>query len=357
MATEARVGTTPAAWPPPWGRWVVACTVAELLGMVAASAAAVGGMALVGDRTGVAPALLVLGLALLGGAAEGLAVGELQFRVLLPWLPELSRRRYVGGTVLLAVVFWALGMTPSTIMTITTAAADSSTTAMDPAPWLVALVAAAGGAVGGAAFGLVQGAALRGHVAHPWHWVRPNVVGWALAVAVITVGATSVPIGVHGVAVVGYGIAIGVAAGACIGVVTGQALPSLESALPWWNRVVVGLLCSPLHRVMSGSLVLLRFRGRRTGSLVMLPVQYVEPDGSTLLVLVGDADHKTWWRSFRDCEHPLEVRLRGGLRSGTGRVLTSDDPSCAALAAAYAARRPRVVPPAGATLVRITLTP
>ena len=356
MSTDVALGTRPAPWPPSWGSWVAACTIAELLGMVAASAAAVGGSALAGDRTGVVPALLVLGLALLGGAAEGFAVGELQFRVLLRWLPELSRRRYVGATVLLAVAFWTMGMTPSTVLTITGASAGA-TAAPDPAPWLVAVVAAVGGAVGGAAFGLVQGAALRGHVPHPWHWVRPNVVGWALAVAVITVGATSVPTGLSGVAVLGYGVVVGIAAGACIGVVTGQALPSLECGLPWWNRVVVGLLCGPLHRVMSHSLVLLRFRGRRTGALVTLPVQYAAIDATTLVVYAADAGRKTWWRSFREAEHPVEVRLRGAVRRGTGRVLGADDPAYAVLAAAYAARQPRVMLPADATLLRLTLGP
>jgi len=355
MSAGVTVGTRPAPWPPRWSRWVLACTAAELIGMAAGSAAAIGGMALVGDSVGVLPALVVLGLALVGGAAEGLAVGALQFRVLRPWLPGLSRARYVGGTVLLAVVFWALGMTPSTIMTITGAAADSSATATDPSPWLIALISGAGGAIGGVAFGLVQGAALRGHVPHPWRWIRPNAVGWALAVAVITVGASSVPSGITGIWVVAYGIGIGVVAGACIGVVTGQALPSLELGLPWWNRTVVDLLCSPLHPVMSRSLALLRFRGRLSGSSVTLPVQYAEAGASVIVVYVAEAVNKTWWRSFRDADHPVDVRLRGAVHAATGRVVGADDPGYAELAAAYAAQQQRVKLPADATLVRLTL--
>ena len=353
MSTSV-VTTSPAPWPPAWGRWVAACTLAEVLGMAAASAAAVGGSTLVGDATGAAAALTVLGLALLGGAVEGLAVGALQFRVLRPWLPSLSRARYVGGTVAVAIAFWALGMTPSTVMTLTGTVPDPGDTG-DPPALMILAIAAAGGALGGAVFGLVQGAALRGHVAHPWHWVRPNVVGWALAVAVITLGASQVPTGLAGAGVVAYGLLVGLVAGACIGVVTGQALPSLELGLPWWNRTVVDLLLSPLHPVLSRSVVVLRLRGRRTGRSVTLPVQYAEAEPGTLVVYVADAAGKTWWRSFASGRHPVSVRLRGHSFEGSGSVVPVEDPAYADLASAYTAAQPRVTLPADATLVRIQL--
>ena len=354
MSTDVVAITAPAPWPPAWSRWVAACTVAEVLGMAAASAAAVGGTVLVGEATGAPAALTVLGLALLGGAVEGLAVGELQLRVLRTWLPALSRARYVGWTVAVAVAFWALGMLPSTIMTLTGTVPDPGDTG-DPPVAVILAIAAVGGALGGALFGLVQGAALRGHVPHPWHWVRPNVVGWALAVAVITLGASRVPSGITGAAVVGYGLLVGLVAGACIGVVTGQALPSLELGLPWWNRTVVDLLLSPLHPFLSRSVAVLRLRGRRTGRSVTLPVQYAEADPRTLVVYVADAASKSWWRSFDGAEHPVAVRLCGQSLQGSGAVVPVEDPTYADLAAAYTARQPRVTLPADATLVRVRL--
>ena len=78
--------------------------------MAAAAVAAWLGLALVGEPAGWAAGALVWLLALAGGAVEGLAVGGLQRHVLLPFLPSLSVRRFVGATVLVAVAGWALGM-------------------------------------------------------------------------------------------------------------------------------------------------------------------------------------------------------------------------------------------------------
>jgi hypothetical protein len=354
MADQAAIATMPAPWPPAWGRWVVACTAAELVGMAAAASMAVLTSRLVGEPTSVGAAAVVMAGALLGGAVEGLAVGELQLRVLRTWLPGLSRARYVGSTVALAIAFWLLGMLPSTLTGLVGAEAADDVATGDPPIVLVALVAAVGGAAGGLAFGAVQGWALRGQVRHPWRWIRPNVVGWALAVAVITVGASSVPGGVSAGATIVTGLGVGLLAGTCVGVVTGQALPALDLGLPWWNRVVVDLLLSPLHVLMSRGMVVLRFRGRRSGASVTLPVQYAELDPSTFVVYVANAEDKTWWRSFAT-EHPVDVALRGSRQSGSGHVVALSSPEHEAASTAYAARQPRVTLPPDATLVVVRL--
>lgn len=355
MAETATISTTPAPWPPRWGRWVAACTAAEFVGMAAAATTAVLTARLVGEPTTIGAAAVVIVGAVLGGAIEGFAVGELQLRVLRTWLPALSRRRYVGGTVALAIAFWFLGMLPSTVMSMSTAGSTAVVEEVDPPILLVGLVAAAGGALGGAAFGAVQGWALRGHVRHPWRWIRPNVVGWALAVAVITVGASSAPADASPALTIALGLGIGLLAGACVGVVTGQALPALDVGLPWWNRVVVDLLLSPWHVLMSRGVVVLRLRGRRSGRSITLPVQFADLDGSTFVVYAAHADRKSWWRSF-SVEHPVDVRLRGHSRSGIGYVVSSPSSEHDAAAAAYRSRQPRVSLPQHATLVVVRLS-
>jgi hypothetical protein len=354
MAGTATVSATPAPWPPRWGRWVVACTAAEFVGMAAAASLAVLTARLVGEPATVGAAIVVIGGAVLGGAIEGFAVGELQLRVLRTWLPDLSRLRYVGGTVALAIVFWFLGMLPSTLLSLSAVGTDAVADEVDPSLLLVAFVAAAGGALGGLGFGAAQGWALRGHVRHPWRWIRPNVVGWASAVAVITVGASTIPTGASAALTIAIGLVIGLLAGACVGVVTGQSLPALDLGLRWWNRVVVDLLLSPLHVVMSRGAVVLRFRGRRSGTSVTLPVQYAELDASTLVVYVANADLKTWWRSFTS-EHPVDVAIRGRRRSGTGHVALRPSEEHTAAAAAYTAGQSRVTLPPAATLVVVRL--
>ena len=75
------------------------------------------------------------------------------------------------------------------------------------------------------------------------------------------------------------------------------------------HRVVGAILRSPAHRLLSGRVVLLRYRGRRSGCLYTLPVQYAEHDGE-LIVLAADAAAKQWWRNFR--RRPgADVLLRG----------------------------------------------
>lgn len=94
---------------------------------------------------------------------------------------------------------------------------------------------------------------------------------------------------------------------------------------PGGNSVVLAVLRSPVHRLLSGMAIELRYTGRRSGRQFTLPVQYART-GDRLLVAVQDPASKTWWRNFRT---PQEVglRLRGKLCQGTARVVSSDDPT------------------------------
>lgn len=91
------------------------------------------------------------------------------------------------------------------------------------------------------------------------------------------------------------------------------------------NPVMAALLRSPLHRAVSGRLMLLEFAGRRSGRRYAFPVGYVE-DGGELLV----GSEKGWVANFRGGQ-PVSVRLRGERRRGTADPI--EEP--AALAAAY----------------------
>jgi deazaflavin-dependent oxidoreductase (nitroreductase family) len=84
------------------------------------------------------------------------------------------------------------------------------------------------------------------------------------------------------------------------------------------NRVVLALLRSPLHRLAGRRLCALRFRGRTTGRIVELPVEYVRA-GEEIVVLAGNGGHKTWWRNFRTT-HRVDVLIDGHWYAGTGTV-------------------------------------
>lgn len=107
------------------------------------------------------------------------------------------------------------------------------------------------------------------------------------------------------------------------------------------NWAVAGVLRSPAHRLLSGSIDLVRYTGRRSGRRITTPTQYARV-GDDVVILVGRPDAKQWWRNFRD-PGDLEVLVRGEWLPMTGRVLTgAREPDAAAqLLKSYLDRFPR----------------
>ncbi len=109
------------------------------------------------------------------------------------------------------------------------------------------------------------------------------------------------------------------------------------------NSFVEKILTSPAHRILSGSTILIRYQGRRTGTEYTTPVQFAEPHVG-LVVLVGKPETKTWWRNFTDMG---QIKV---LRAGTWIPMTAhalrgvDDPEAVEpLLRSYAIRFPKVV--------------
>lgn len=109
-----------------------------------------------------------------------------------------------------------------------------------------------------------------------------------------------------------------------------------------------------LRRLADGQVCELRFVGRRSGRPVVLPVMYAQR-ADTIVVLVGGAQGKRWWRSFTR-PHPVRVWLRGVSRTGTGRVVADGAAGRADAAGIYADRFPDL-PVEDDPLVVITLDP
>lgn len=101
------------------------------------------------------------------------------------------------------------------------------------------------------------------------------------------------------------------------------------------NPFVRAILRSPLHGVLSGSLVLVTYTGRRSGRTFTIPVMYAE-DGADLLAYVGGSATKVWWRNLKGSA-PVRVRRRGLELDGTGSVITGTEQ----VRAAYVERFPR----------------
>lgn len=93
-----------------------------------------------------------------------------------------------------------------------------------------------------------------------------------------------------------------------------------------------------LRRLADRQVCELRFTGVRTGRSVVLPVMYAQR-GDRVVVLVGGADQKTWWRNFRR-PTPVRVLLSGATRTGTGHVVGPTSPERTEAAKVYATRFP-----------------
>jgi hypothetical protein len=91
-----------------------------------------------------------------------------------------------------------------------------------------------------------------------------------------------------------------------------------------------------LRRLVERHVCELRYTGVRSGRQVVLPVMYAQHD-ERIVVMVGRADHKRWWRNFTR-PHPVRVWLRGGARTGVAHVVAADATGRADAAAIYAAR-------------------
>ncbi|MGB8214429.1 MAG: nitroreductase/quinone reductase family protein [Anaerolineales bacterium] len=96
-----------------------------------------------------------------------------------------------------------------------------------------------------------------------------------------------------------------------------------NSSMWFMNKVanpLVGLILrSRLHALMSASMLIITYRGRKTGREYSLPVQYAQ-DGNHIFIVPGMPEQKTWWRNLKG-GLPIQLRLRGKSLNGKGSVL------------------------------------
>jgi hypothetical protein len=86
------------------------------------------------------------------------------------------------------------------------------------------------------------------------------------------------------------------------------------------NAIATIILRSPWHRMRSDRLLLLTFRGRKSGKEFTTPMRYAQK-GETLKLLVV---RSPWWKNLVG-EATVYVLLRGEMRTGTAEVLPEED--------------------------------
>ncbi|AMW21681.1 MULTISPECIES: hypothetical protein [Mycobacteroides] len=85
---------------------------------------------------------------------------------------------------------------------------------------------------------------------------------------------------------------------------------------PWVNKMVRGLLRSPLHPVLSGNIALFTFTGRKSGKEYNVAATYIR-DGDVLTVFTDRA----WAKNLRD-GRPVTALVRGKRLDGTAELST-----------------------------------
>lgn len=117
-------------------------------------------------------------------------------------------------------------------------------------------------------------------------------------------------------------------------------------------RLMTAILQSALGPGMGRSLTVLRLRGRTSGRLFALVVQYAE-FARGLVVMPGDAESKQWWRNLREPQAIDVLRGRTWQHMRAEVVLEGNDDYELARSA-YRTRWPRVDVPRGQPLVIAT---
>jgi deazaflavin-dependent oxidoreductase (nitroreductase family) len=298
-------------------RWVLACALAETIGMTAAATAARLG-------NGSEDHWLALAVVVAGGLVEGAALGVLQSKVLASRWSSIRRGTFVSATLAVAGLGWAVASAPGVL-------AGDGGGAGPPLP-LIVLGAIGIGLVMGPVLGAAQAPAFRGAVAHPRRWILASTAAWPPAMAVIFIGASTAGAGWSTLAVAGYGALTGAVAGTVLGLVSGLWLDSLDGQ-PLANRLTLGLVGRGWFG-LDGKLVGLSVSGRRTGRVLTFPVQYAA-FGDRIVVVPGHPRRKTWWRNLGPEPASVKVLDGSGWSDASARLLLPASPEHAAALAAY----------------------
>lgn len=211
---------------PLWRRWTLANALSEMLGLGLTFAITGLFMSRVGDGGTVAGILLSFAVAVGSGAVEATFVGLAQWWAMRPWFPSIEKFEWWRATFIGALIAYVLGYLPSTLMSMGEATASSAPVA-EPAQWIVLLLAAGMGAVGGAVLSFAQWQVLRRKVERAGVWIPANMLAWAFGMPVIFWGvdmAFKLPEAWHSVLLMAATLFV---AGAIVGAIHGFFLVKL----------------------------------------------------------------------------------------------------------------------------------
>ncbi len=120
---------------------------------------------------------------------------------------------------------------------------------------------------------------------------------------------------------------------------TTQPTPASMSSTPLIiriaNPIVIALLRSPLHRLLSKTVMLVTFTGRKSGKIYTTPISYIQ-DGNNVTALT----HGRWWRNIGKSAN-VALHIKGRTIQATAEAIAVDKEAIATGIQAVLQRVPR----------------
>jgi len=168
-----------------WLRWVAANGLGEMFGLGLTFAVGALVISSLGDQGSVSAILLAFLVAVASGAIEATFVGLAQWWAMHPWFPVIGRASWWFATLVGALMAYIMGYMPSTLMSLGEQASQAQAPMAEPAQWLVLLLAAVLGAVGGAVLSFAQWLTMRHKISHASLWIPANMLAWMVGMPII----------------------------------------------------------------------------------------------------------------------------------------------------------------------------
>ncbi len=102
-----------------------------------------------------------------------------------------------------------------------------------------------------------------------------------------------------------------------------------QSVPPFVNKTMKFILRSPVHGMVSKSVLLISFTGRKSGTSYSTPVSYSQHDDQVTIF-----SHANWWKNLRGGA-PVTVRIQGRDLRGLAEPVAQDKQAIAAGLAAH----------------------
>lgn len=209
-----------------WIKWTINCALGELIGIACAGSIAFLTTMYFGEPETIGIKFLTLFAMIIAGTIEGTVLSLFQWHILVKRISSIPRKEWMLYTIMVAVLGWVIGMTPSLFFV--TEDADPQGVPVEPDPVIYYMMSIILGICLGALFGLFQWFVLKKYVKKASRWILANMMGWTLGMFFIFLFASipdensSLPF------IILSGAIGGILAGVSVGIVTGRTLLSLE---------------------------------------------------------------------------------------------------------------------------------